>query len=201
MLEILAVRLKALSLLGTLRLRRKAAAAAAEAAAVAAAVVLPGVRNSAGGGRLRPCSETSASVTTTGAHSESPAKPLSLHSPDPHALTHCRPAQNIPVVCYSHAPCLPPLAFLAPSALASLCSSSMSCLLPNAMPLSYCPLHSPFPPEPHRAPASTPYLWQESIPSPFSVLAPTNGLSFPGVHRPDLRLHVCKSDTSQLPFR
>ena len=51
MLEILAVRLKALSLLGTLRLRRKAAAAAAEAAAVAAAVVLPGVRNSAGGGQ------------------------------------------------------------------------------------------------------------------------------------------------------
>ena len=106
-------------------------------------MVLPRFRKSAGGGRLHPCSETSASVTATDTYSESPAELLYLHSPDPHALTHCRPAQNTPVVCYSHAPCLPPLAFLAPSALGSLCSSSISCLLPNAMPLSYCPCTPP----------------------------------------------------------
>lgn len=71
-------------------------------------------------------------------------------------------------------------AFLAPSALASV-----SCQPPNATPFSYSPVHFP-------TPASLgarlqPLILQESIPSPFSILVPTNGLGLPGVHRPGSR--------------
>lgn len=60
-LEILAVCLQMLSLLGSFRLRERAAAA----------VVLARVRNSAGGGGLPPCSEPTASTTR-------PWRPLSM---------------------------------------------------------------------------------------------------------------------------
>lgn len=128
----------------------------------------------------------------TGAHSQSPAKRLSLHRLDPHALTVVlpwtpQPAAHTPLVypgslSWHSAPSLPQahLQFLA------------WLLTPPPFPISHRTPRL----QPHPAPAPTPYLSQESTPSPFSMLEPTNGLALPGVHRPDRRPHVPKSDTS-----
>lgn len=117
----------------------------------------------------------------TGAHFQSTAKRLSLHGLDPHALTVLLPRMPQRA---AHTPHLPKSASPARCALASPCSPSISCLAPNASPFSYCP--------PHSSPGSPgallhPGLLQESLPSPFSILAPTNGLALPGVHRPGSR--------------
>lgn len=71
-------------------------------------------------------------------------------------------------------------AFPAPSALASV-----PCQPPNATPFSYSPVH--FPTRASLGARLQPLILQGSIPSPFSILVPTNGLGLPGVHRPGSR--------------
>ena len=187
MLEILAVRLKVLSLLGSLRLREKAAAA----------VVLPGVRNPAGGGGLPPCSETPASVTRHWRPLSIPCKTPIPPPPWPACTRSLSSCSEHPSLLPTR-PRPPPLSFVAPSALASPCSPSMSCLIPYAIPLSYCTLHSPLPPR--RPPPPLISCRSPSHP-PFPSQRPPMALPCLASTAPDLGLHVCKSDTSQLPLR
>lgn len=131
-LEILAVCLQVLSLLGSFRLRERAAAA----------VVLARVRNSAGGGGLPPCSEPTASTTR-------PWRPLSAPCKAPvysfTALIRTHSLSSRP----GYPSLLPihPLSthnrFLASGTLTPPGSPSISCLAPNTTSFSYFPSHSP----------------------------------------------------------
>lgn len=106
--------------------------------------------------------------------------------------SHRPPALNAPVG-YSHAPCLPPVAFLAPRALFSPRSPSRSCLAPKATLLSYCPSHSPLPSSstsvsPGGAcPRPLPPAGVHPIPLLHPGAHQWPCLALPGVHRPGSR--------------
>lgn len=107
---------------------------------------------------------------------------LFLHRLDPHILTVLPPWIPQPA---AHTPPVYPQSLSGIRYPHSSRLTFISCLAPNATPFSYFPSHTP--PQPHPAPASTPYLQQESIPSPLPILEPTNGPALAGVRRPGSR--------------